>query len=114
MLKVMLGYHVEDGVTPEEYERWLYDIHVPDLLANPHLDKVVLNKIVGQVETTSSGNPVNGESYYRISELHFADEAAYRRYNEWFAANPVPDERGAKGRTRFGFYLIAESEEFTR
>ena len=48
MFKTILGYDIEDGVTEEEYERWLFEVHAPDLLANPHLDRIIFNKVEGR------------------------------------------------------------------
>jgi hypothetical protein len=115
-VKAILGYEVAEGVTPEEYERWLFDVHAPDLLANPHLDRIVFNKVLRPVRQASGGTVEvpEGYSFYRIAELHFADEAAYTRYRDWFADHPIPAERGPAGRTDFRFYVIAESTEVTR
>ena len=102
MFKTILGYDIEDGVTEEEYERWLFDVHAPDLLANPHLDRIIFNKVEGRVTSASGGTAdiPQGQSFYRIAEMHFADEAAFRAYREWFADHPIPLERGPAGRTR--------------
>ena len=116
MFKTILGYDIEDGVTEEEYERWLFEVHAPDLLANPHLDRIIFNKVEGQVTSASGGTAdiPQGQSFYRIAEMHFADEAAYRAYREWFADHPIPLERGPAGRTRFTFYVTATPTEVTR
>jgi hypothetical protein len=55
-----------------------------------------------------------GYSFYRIAEMHYADEAAYQSYLDWFAQHPLPPERGPAGRTDFKFYLVSESIEVTR
>ena len=55
MFKAILGYDIEPGVTAEEYERWLFEVHAPDLLANPYLDRIVFNKVLGPVTQTSGG-----------------------------------------------------------
>ena len=116
MIKTLIGYDIEDGVTPEEYERWLFDVHVPDILANPHVDKLVFNKVVRPVARTSSGSAAGeqGMSFYRVAEMHFADEEAYQRYQDWFDAHPIPAERGPAGRTAFRFYLLATTIEVDR
>lgn len=116
MFKTILGYDIEDGVSPEEYERWLFEVHAPDLLANPHLDRVVFNKVLGPVTKTSSGSTAapEGYSFYRIAEMHYADESAYENYRKWFEENPIPAERGAAGRTSFRFYVAADSTEVSR
>lgn len=116
MFKTILGYDIEDGVTPEEYEAWLFDVHAPDLLANPHLDRIVFNKVIRPITATSGGTAQvpDGLSFYRIAEMHFADEEAFARYQQWWAEHPLPAERGPAGRTAFKFYLLAESQEVTR
>lgn len=116
MFKALLGYDIEEGVTPEEYERWLFDVHAPDLLSNPHLRRLVLNKVVDRVQATSSGSPAGAEAltFYRIAEMHFEDREEYERYRKWFEDNPIAADRGPAGRTRFRFYVIAESHEVTR
>ena len=116
MFKTILGYDIEDGVTEEEYERWLFEVHAPDLLANPHLDRIIFNKVEGQVTSASGGTAdiPQGQSFYRIAEMHFADEAAFRAYREWFTDHPIPLDRGPAGRTRFKFYVTATPTEVTR
>jgi hypothetical protein len=116
MFKTILGYEIEDGVSPVDYEQWLFEVHAPDLLANPYLDRLVLNKVLRPVTVSSGGSadvPV-GYTFYRIAEMHFADEAAYESYRKWFENNPIPAERGPAGRTKFKFYVAADSTEVTR
>ncbi|MGH3315146.1 MAG: EthD domain-containing protein [Nocardioidaceae bacterium] len=116
MIKTILGYDIVEGVSAEEYERWLFEVHAPDLLANPHLDRIVFNKVLRPVRQASGGTAEipEGHSFYRIAEMHFADEEAYERYQEWFDDHPLPAERGPGGRTDFKFYLLAEPTEVTR
>ena len=111
MIKAILGYDIEPGVSPEEYERWLFEVHAPDLLANPHIDRIVFNKVLRPIDQASGGTAAvrQNMSFYRIAELHFADEAAYQRYLEWFESHPIPLERGPAGRTAFRFYVLTES-----
>jgi hypothetical protein len=115
-VKTILGYEIQPGVSAEEYERWLFDVHAPDLLANPHLDRIVFNKVLRPVRQASGGTAdvPEGYTFYRIAEMHYADEDAYQRYLEWFDANPIPAERGPAGRTAFKFYVVTESTEVTR
>ena len=115
-LKTIVGYEIVPGVSAEEYERWLFEVHAPDLLANPHLDRIVFNKVLRPVRSASGGTAVvpDGVSLYRVAEMHYADEAAYQRYLEWFELHPIPAERGPAGRTDFRFYVVAESVEVTR
>ena len=115
-VKAILGYDIIEGVSVEDYERWIWDIHVPDLLANPYVDKLVFNTVIRPIVSTSSGSPTaeEPETFYRIAELHFADHDAYEKYLEWFKENPIPPERGPAGRTNFRFYVLTDSVEATR
>lgn len=114
-VKAILGYDVVEGVSIEEYERWIWDVHVPDLLANPYLDRLVFNTVIRAITATSSGSDAAAEAktFYRVAELHFADLDAYDLYLEWFRANPIPPERGPAGRTAFGFYVLTDSVQVT-
>jgi len=115
-VKTILGYDIHDGVSAEEYESWLFEVHAPDLLANPHLDRIVFNRVLRPVTRASGGSAdvAVGYTFYRIAEMHFADEDAYAAYLAWFAEHPIPAERGPAGRTDFRFYLVTESTEVTR
>lgn len=116
MIKTILGYDIEDGVTEADYERWLFEVHAPDLLANPHLDRIVFNKVLRTVGRTSGGTASvpTDETFYRIAEMHFANEAAYEAYLRWFDEHPIPVVRGPAGRTAFRFYVLAETTKFDR
>lgn len=115
-VKAILGYDIAPGVGIHEYETWLADIHFPDLLANPHLDRLVTNTVVRPIVATSAGTSTTEEprTFYRIVELHFADHAAYDQYLKWFQANPIADERSPAGRTAFRFYVLTDSAVVTR
>lgn len=115
-VKTILGYDIQPGISPEEYERWLSEVHAPDLLANPHLDRIVFNKVLRPVRQASGGTAgvPEGYTFYRIAEMHFADEAAYEKYLQWFDEHPIPPERGPATRTDFKFYLVTESTEVIR
>lgn len=115
-VKALVGYDVESGLTRQEYDRWLFDVHVPDLLANPYLESMVLNTVVEQVDSTSGSatRPAQAVRLYRVAELHFADLDQYRRYREWFELHPIPPERSPAGRSDFKFYVLCESQELTR
>ncbi len=115
-IKLLVGYDIVPGVSEQEYEDWLFNIHAPDLLANPYLDKIVFNKILRPVLHTSGGAAEipPGYTFYRIAEMHYADEIAYQKYLDWFTEHPLPPERGPAGRTDFKFYLVSESTEVTR
>lgn len=115
-VKAILGYDIVDGVDVEDYERWIWDIHVPDLLSNPHLDRLVFNTVVESVDSTSAGTSTatDVEPMYRVAELHFADMEAYRAYRDWFADHPIPEDRSPQGRTEFRFYFLTDSVTATR
>ncbi len=114
-IKTILGYDIVPGVSPEEYETWLFEVHAPDLLANPFLDRIVFNKVLRPVSHASGGTASvpAGQTFYRIAEMHYADEDAYQNYLAWFEEHPLPAERGPAGRTDFKFYLVTESTEVT-
>ncbi len=115
MIKTILGYQIEPGVTEEEYEDWLFHVHAPDILANPYVDELVFNKVLRPVPATSGGTAVPQElSLYRIAEMHFADEEAYQNYVQWFKDHPVPADRSPAGRTAFKFYVVASGTEVRR
>lgn len=115
-VKALLGYDIVDGVSIEEYERWLADIHFPDLLANPHLQRLVANDIIRPITASSAGTSTMEEpaTFYRIVELHFADRDAYDKYLAWFEENPIDPSRGPAGRTKFHFYVLADSSTTDR
>lgn len=115
-ITTVLGYDIVPGVSPEDYERWLFEVHAPDLLSNPHLDRIVFHKVLRPVTQASGGTAQvpPGLSFYRIAEMHYADAQAYEAYLAWFAEHPLPPERGPGGRTDFRFYLVAESTVVTR
>ena len=110
-VKAILGYDIVEGIPKEEYDRWIWDVHVPDLLANPYLDRMVFNTVVRPITSTSAGSPTAEEPqiFYRIAEMHFADHDAYADYLQWFVDNPIPPERGPAGRTNFRFYVLTDS-----
>ena len=116
MIKTVLGYDIEPGVSEEEYERWLFEVHVPDILANPHVDRLVFNKVLRPVPSSSDGSVsiAGGLSFYRVAEMHFRDEEAYAAYRAWFDEHPIPAERSPKGRTAFRFYLVTDVVEADR
>ncbi len=115
-VKAILGYDIVDGVTIEEYDEWLWDVHYPDLLANPFLEKIELNTVVRPINETSAGTPIMDEpvTFFRIAELHFADPDAYRSYLRWFDDHPIPVERSPAGRSNFRFYVLCDTVEVTR
>lgn len=109
-VKAILGYDITAGVSVEEYERWLWDVHYPDLLANPYLERAVLDTVIRPITTTSAGTPTTAEpqTFYRIVELHYQDHEAYEHYLRWFEENPIPVERSPAGRTEFRFYVLTD------
>ncbi len=115
-LTVVLGYDIAPGVSDADYDRWLREVHYPDLLANPHLDRITLHD-VERVERTTSGGAVrlpDTAPFQRVAELHFADDAAYAAYRAWFVEHPIDPARGPAGRTVFHHYLVCRSRTFMR
>lgn len=115
-VKAILGYDIVDGVSVPEYEQWLWEVHYPDLLANPYLDRIVLNTVVQPITTTSAGTPTTAEpqTFYRIVEMHYEDREAYNAYLRWFEEHPIPVERSPAGRTEFRFYVLSDVEVANR
>lgn len=103
MVKAILGYDIMPGMTVEEYDKWLREIHVPDLRKIPGLRKVVFNTVKGTV--------MGDTTFYRIAELHYDNMEAFERAQKWRQDHPVSDERSPKGKTDFRFYVICETEE---
>ena len=116
VIKALVGYTLVAGMTPAEYDTWLWNVHTPDLLANPHLDKIIYNTVLRPIESDSGGTMQLPQSIvlYRIAELHFKDMQAYDAYRAWFIEHPIPSERGPAGRTDFKFYLLTDVAEATR
>lgn len=103
MVKAILGYDIMPGMTAQEYEKWLREVHLPDLARVPGLRKVVFNTVRGVVK----GNT----AFYRIAELHYDDMEAFEKAKKWREENPVAKDRGPEGKTDFKFYVVCESEE---
>ena len=106
-VKAILGDNIAEGVTEEEYDAWLWDLHYPDLLANPfiELDTVVRPITATSAATATARAPV---VFDRIAELHFVDHDAYASYLDWFQEHPIPRERSPEGRSEFVFYVLSD------
>ena len=109
-IKAILGYNIVEGLSVEEYDSWLWDIHYPDLLANPYIDHIELNNVVRPITSTSAGSETTTTPVQidRIAELHFIDNDAYAKYLDWFMTNPIPRERSPEGKSEFVFYVLTE------
>jgi len=116
MTKTIPRYDIELGVTEREYERWLLEGHVPDIRANPHVDKPVLNSVTGHLPAISGGSLSTSEglSFYRFALMHFRARASYQVYRSWLAEHPIADECRPNGWARFGSYLVTEVIEVER
>jgi uncharacterized protein (TIGR02118 family) len=79
MVKAILGYDIMPGISREEYEKWLREIHLPDLSKVPGLKKIVFNRVKGTVrgETT----------FYRIAELHYDSMQDFEKAMKWREEN---------------------------
>jgi hypothetical protein len=104
VVKAILGYDIMPGMSIADYEKWLKEIHIPDLFKVPGLRKFVLNTVKGTVR----GNT----TFHRIAELHYDDMGSFERATKWREDNPVSDERSPRGKTDFKFYVVRETEEF--
>jgi hypothetical protein len=103
-VRLVFAYTLRPGIDPDEFERWLYDIHVPDLLKNPYIKRLVLNRVIAAPE----GEPAR---YYRTAEQHFDDEETYRRSQEWRRQHPVPESRSAAPLIEIDFRVVCAGEE---
>lgn len=112
----LLAYDICEPLTKEEYDRWLFDVHYHDLMANPHLDKIVLRTVSKDKKAMlSSGAAVTNDiEFYRLAELHFKDYSSYDEYIAWFRANAIPPPRTPVGKSAFRFYLLSEAESILR
>jgi len=115
-LKAILGYNIVEGLSVEEYDSWLWDVHYPDLLTNPFIDHIELNTVVRPITSTSAGTETTTTPVQidRIAELHFLDHEAYANYLNWFEENPIPKERSPAGRSEFVFYVLTEVKKAER
>jgi len=104
VVKAILGYDIMPGMTVAAYEKWLREVHIPDLSKVPGLKKVVLNTVKGIVRGDTA--------FYRIAELHYDNMEGFEKAMKWRQENPVSEERSPKGKTDFKFYVVCESEEF--
>lgn len=103
MVKAILGYDILPGMTTAEYEKWLREVHLPDLKRIPGLKRVVFNTVRGTVRGKTT--------FYRISELHYENMNAFKLAMAWREKNPISKERSPDGKTDFQFYVVCETEE---
>lgn len=105
MVSLIFMYNLKPGITPEEYEKWFSEVHIPDIKRIPGLRKVFANKVIGSL----SGEPAE---YYRAGELHFDDMEDIQKAFAWIEENLNTDEsRSVATRIDFGPMLICEGEE---
>jgi uncharacterized protein (TIGR02118 family) len=103
-VRLVFVYRLKPGVDPDDFERWLYDTHIPDLLENPFIKRLVLNRVL-------AGPDGEAPRYYRTAEQHFDDEQSYLNAQEWRRAHPVPVERSAGPLIEVDFRVICAGEE---
>ena len=103
MVKAILGYNIMPGMSIAEYEKWLREIHIPDLSKIPGLKKIVFNTVKGIV--------LGDTTFYRIAELHYDSMESFEKAKKWRLENPISKERSPEGKTDFEFYVICETEE---
>ena len=102
MVKAILAMDLLPGVEAEEYEKWLHEKHLRELLAIPGLRKLVFNTVEDTVAGTARP--------FRIVEQHYDDMEAYQRSRAWLEKNPISTSRGFL--TDFVFFVVCTSEEF--
>ena len=109
-VRALIGYDIVEGVSVADYEHWLAEVHYPDLLSNPYLERLATNHVIRPIPSTLAGTPSTDERepFYRVVELHFADRDAYDNYLDWFAMNPIAPERSPEGRTDTRFCVLTE------
>lgn len=102
MIKAILGYDIASGISEDAYDKWLREIHLPDLKKIPGLRRIVLNTVKRTIR--------EGQSFYRIAELHYDSLEAFETAAKWRQENPLPPGRGPEGKTDFKFYVLCETE----
>jgi hypothetical protein len=102
MVKAILAINLLPGVEAKEYEEWLHEKHLRELLAIPGLRKLVFNTVEDTVVGTARP--------FRIVEQHYDDMEAYQRSRAWLEKNPISTSRGFL--TDFVFFVVCTSEEF--
>lgn len=55
-VKTLIGYEIVAGISVVDYDTWIRDVHVPDLLANPYADGLVFNTVIEPVTQASGGS----------------------------------------------------------
>ncbi len=103
-VRLVFAYRLQPGIDPAAFERWLYDIHIDDLVANPYIKRLVLNRVIAGPD----GEPPR---YYRTAEQHFDDEESYRKAQDWRREHPVSEERSAGPLIEVDFRVIVAGEE---
>ena len=78
MVKAIMGYDIVPGMSVEAYEKWLWEVHVPDLSKIPGLRKIVFNTV-----KASGFEPPEREEVHRFRDMLVAHRARvtirYRR-----------------------------------
>lgn len=116
MIKTVLAYDIVEGVDEDVYNNWIVNVHAPDILANPYVDRLLFDTVLRPVTSTSGGGASidNPKVPYRVAEIHFKDEESYKKSLEWFRDHPISVERGPQGRTDFHFYVLTKVVEIDR
>jgi len=66
------------------------NVHYPDLLENPHLKKITLSTTSKKKAKLSSGAEVDGDTFYRMAQLHFDDAESYDQFITYFQVISAP------------------------
>ena len=102
MVKVLMGYDLAQGFSEDEHDRWLQEVHLPDMAKVPGLERVILNR---------TGQIVIGDDLPKyIAELHYTDMNTYLVARSWIKRNPFPTDSQPDGRIEIKYMFICESK----
>ncbi len=103
MVKVLMGYDLAPGCSEARHDRWLREIHLPDMLRVPGLQGIFLNTTR---QVVFGDNPPG-----YIAEMHYPDMDTYLTARNWIRKNPFPLASLPKGKIEIKFMLVCESDD---
>ena len=108
----LVAYDIHQNKTQAEFEDWLWNQHFPDLLENPHLNKISQVAVVDKQAQLSNGQVFNASKpFSHMTMLHFTDAAAYDNYIQFFIAYPIPASRSSALYCATKFYVLGQTQE---
>lgn len=112
MIKAIVGYDISPDVDANAYREWVANVRAVELLRSPYIDKLVFNEVL------RPGGAIGADrsmwTTYRIEEMQFADEAAYRKHRRWIEENPNSSDNGPTGRACLRFYFVVTAFQVGR